>query len=389
VTETIQRFNQAATQPAWADFQHTGPGTVAGQFMRRFWHPVRRSRDLPRGRAIPMQIMNERFTMYRGQDDAAHALAFRCAHRGTQLSTGWVEGDFLRCRYHGWMYDGSGQCVDQPAEPEPFAQGVRIRAYPVQEYLGLIFVYMGEGDPPPLPRYPWFDSSDGVIEAVLPKRSESNYFRRVEQISDEAHLMFAHRFEKPYSKFDVPRMEAEETEYGIFQYGHRASGKTRMTHYLIPNLMYVTNNALLPEESGPRQRIMWKVPIDDDHYWNLGVLLLHLSEEAAVRYREQQAERDAAQRQADTPRQLARILDGDLTLEEVEDRADISHLEDEVVLAGMGLASEGPLTERLGRTDIGVVLKRTIWERELRALAEGRPLKQWTVPEALEVAEGI
>lgn len=389
MVEAITRTTQTYSEADWTDFLHTGPGTLGGRFMRMFWHPIGRSQDLPRGKAVPFKIMNERFTLYRGQAGAAHAVAFRCAHRGTQLSTGWVEGDLLRCRYHGWAYDGEGQCVEQPVEPEPFCQAVHIRSCPIEEYLGLIFIYMGEGNPPPLPRYRWFDSADGVIEAVLPKLSESNYFRRIEQISDEAHLLFAHRFEKPYSKHEIPRMEAHETNYGTVQYGARPNGKVRVSNYLVPNIMYVTNNALMPEEAGPRERIMWKVPIDDDHYWNLGVLLLHVSGEAAGRYRERQAERDAAQKRANTPRMLREILLGELTLEEVEDRSDISHLEDEVVLAGMGTVDEGPLAEHLGRTDVGVIVKRKIWERELRALAEGWPLKQWSVPERLIVAEGI
>ena len=112
------------TEADWTDFAHTGPDALAGQYMRRFWHPILRSDDLPPGRAKPIRIMGEDLTLYRGETKspsplegerggrgAVHCVAFRCAHRGTQLSTGWVEGDNLRCFYHGWKYDGSGQCV--------------------------------------------------------------------------------------------------------------------------------------------------------------------------------------------------------------------------------------------------------------------------------------
>jgi 5,5'-dehydrodivanillate O-demethylase len=114
----------------WEDLYHTGPDTLAGRYMRLFWHPVYVAAELPSGRAIPIRVFGEDFTLYRGQGGAAHVVAFRCAHRGTQLSTGWVEGDNLRCFYHGWMYDGSGQCVEQPAEDASFAAKVSIRAYP-------------------------------------------------------------------------------------------------------------------------------------------------------------------------------------------------------------------------------------------------------------------
>src|SRR5688572_9172855 len=86
-------------QDDWTDFAHTGPGTLAGRFMRKFWHPVFVARDLLPGRAMPVRIMNEDFTLYRGESGTPHAVAFRCAHRGTQLSTGWVEGEHIRCFY--------------------------------------------------------------------------------------------------------------------------------------------------------------------------------------------------------------------------------------------------------------------------------------------------
>ena len=111
------------------DFVHTGPGTLAGRYLRMFWQPVYYAVDLPAGRAVPIRIMSEDFTLYRGEGGTPHVVAFRCAHRGTQLSTGWVEGDCIRCFYHGWKYDGAGQCVEQPAEDAGFASKVKIKGY--------------------------------------------------------------------------------------------------------------------------------------------------------------------------------------------------------------------------------------------------------------------
>src|SRR6266571_9224741 len=122
------------------DFAHTGPDTLAGRYMRRFWQPVFVSGELPRGVARPIRILNEEFTLYRGESGSPHVVAHRCAHRGTQLSTGWVEDDCIRCLYHGWRYDGSGQCVEQPGEGgEGFAAKVQIAGLPTREHLGLIF----------------------------------------------------------------------------------------------------------------------------------------------------------------------------------------------------------------------------------------------------------
>src|SRR6266545_4755876 len=116
-----------------ADFDHTGPGTLAGRYLRLFWQPVFVAEDLKPGRPLPIRIMDEEFTLYRGESGACHLVAPRCIHRGTLLSTGWVEGDCIRCFYHGWKYDGAGQCVEQPAEDAGFASKVRIRGYPTEE----------------------------------------------------------------------------------------------------------------------------------------------------------------------------------------------------------------------------------------------------------------
>src|SRR3954454_15819062 len=145
---------QVYTSDDYTDFAHTRPGTLAGRLMRSFWQPVRRGDALPPGRAFPIKVMSEEYTLYRGESSEVHLVGFRCAHRGTQLSTGWVEGDELRCFYHGWKYGPDGQCTEQPAEPEPFCNRIRIRSYPVREYLELIFAYLGEGEAPEFPRFP-------------------------------------------------------------------------------------------------------------------------------------------------------------------------------------------------------------------------------------------
>src|ERR1051325_7895700 len=149
------------------DFYYTGPGTLAGRYMRKFWHPVYRAEDLKPGWAKPIKILGEQFTLYRGETGTPHVVDFRCPHRLTQLSVGWVEGDSIRCRVHGWKYDSTGQCTEQPAEKESFAEKIRIRSYPTQEYLKLIFVYFGDGEPPPLPGYPDFEKDSLWAETYV------------------------------------------------------------------------------------------------------------------------------------------------------------------------------------------------------------------------------
>jgi len=152
---------QQKPQADYGRIVHTGPGTIGGRYLRSFWQPLHLSAELPAGRAKPLQVMGEPFALYRGENGVAQVLAPYCAHRGTLLSTGWVEGDALRCFYHGWKYGPDGRCVEAPAEREGFCQTVSIRSYPTREYLGLIFAYLSEGEPPPFPRYRDLEA-DGV-----------------------------------------------------------------------------------------------------------------------------------------------------------------------------------------------------------------------------------
>src|SRR5438874_2267776 len=194
------------------EFVHTGPDTLAGRFMRRFWQPVYVAADLKPGRAVPVRIMSEDFTLYRGDGGLPNAVAFRCAQRGTQLSTGWVEGDSIRCFYHGWRYDQTGQCVEQPAEDSGFAAKVSIRSYPTQEYMGTVFVYFGEGSAPEFPRYSQLEG-EGVAEAHSYLR-ECSYFNSIENNMDEVHIAFAHRastFSETGLNNFLPEISGEET----------------------------------------------------------------------------------------------------------------------------------------------------------------------------------
>src|SRR5262249_13755529 len=144
--------------------------------------------ELAIGEARPIRLLGESFTLYRGESGAPHVLAFRCAHRLSQLSTGWVEGEGLRCVYHGWEYGPDGRGVDQPAEPALFCERISVRSYPAQEYLGLVFAYLGEGEPPLLPRYPAFERQGILLHHTYIR--QCNFFNNVD--NDPIHVYFAH-----------------------------------------------------------------------------------------------------------------------------------------------------------------------------------------------------
>src|SRR5438552_17982331 len=132
----------------------TNRGTPAGELLRRYWQPVALSEELPSGAApLTVKILGEELVLFRDDQGRAGLLGIHCSHRGTNLSYGRVEDGGLRCLYHGWLYDVEGRCLEQPGEPtgSTFHQRIRQTAYPCQEMGGIIYTYMGPGDPPQLP----------------------------------------------------------------------------------------------------------------------------------------------------------------------------------------------------------------------------------------------
>jgi len=356
----------------WTDFTRTGPGTLAGRYMRMFWHPVFRGRDLPSGRAVPIRLLSEDFTLYRGEGGAPHLVAFRCAHRGTQLSTGWVEGDDIRCFYHGWKYDGSGQCIEQPAEPEPYCQRINIRSYPVAEYLGLIFVYLGEGEPPPVPRFPDFESSrDPRAQSPWP----CNFFNRLENIHDDFRISPIRRGFADMA--DPKSIEVEETASGILQRARRPDGSVTVGYVHMPNILqYSVSASDADAANGAWSPVVWVVPIDDDHFRSFSISKTR-SEDAAESERRREARSVSNQTRIPAEEIGAAILDGTLRLQDVTDRTmNLNQVLDYVAVVGQGRVADHA-NEHAGQEDAAVLLLWHVWTRELRALAEGQPLKEW------------
>jgi 5,5'-dehydrodivanillate O-demethylase oxygenase subunit len=377
-TTVATQLARTWTKADWTDFWHTGPDTLAGQYLRRFWQPVARSQDLPVGRAKPVRLMGEDLTLYRGETGQAHLVAFRCAHRGTQLSTGWVEGDTIRCFYHGWVYDGNGQCVEQPAEPEPFCQRIKITSYPTQEYLGLIFGYLAEGEPPTMRRFPHLDG-EGWLDVDPNTIWPCNYFNRLE--NDPVHVAFVHRVGRQAEggTVGIPTVRADEADWGMVEYTQCPGKPEAPSHRLMPNISEFTGPPV--EKWGPpREMVGWRVPIDDTHHTLFHVSRVPLEGDALERYKEARFAQLARQREIPPLQLAAEALRGDYQVHdiprEVWDRTNIVTVQDMVALVGQGAIPDRS-QEHLGRSDATVIVWRMLWERELRALAEGRPLKDW------------
>ena len=292
---------------------HTGPGTPGGELLRRFWQPVALSEELPPGsEPRPVRIMGEDLVLFRDDECQPGLMGLHCPHRGADLSFGRVEGGGLRCLYHGWLFDRSGRCLDQPSEPphSQFKQKVRHLAYPCQEAGGLIFTYMGPGDPPLLPAYEPLTISPEHI-CVLKCLHECNYFQANEGNLDPCHTSFLHRqldappdLKRPVKGTDgklpmhyyildaAPEIELEETNYGLRIFSLR-EGKEGRSYFRVTNFIFPNMATIVGPMSGDGYNLYIHVPIDDDHHWRYDVTFRRsapLDETDWKRFREIRAE---------------------------------------------------------------------------------------------------
>ncbi|HEY7062183.1 MAG TPA: hypothetical protein VII06_11935 [Chloroflexota bacterium] len=253
----------------------------------------------------------------------------------------------------------------------------------------MIFAYFGEDEAPPLPRWPEFEAP-GVLETSTYVR-QCSYFNSLENGIDEVHVNFAHRssgFTDFGLNWDVPLVSAEETEYGVCQYGRRANGVVRVTPFVMPNILYIKNS---PDgaTSGWSDQVAWRVPLDDYRHQSFNARLVHVEGEAAERYQAQVDARCGTLANLPPAREMAdAILAGRLRPADAAGRADEVYIQDHVAQEGQGAIADR-VNERLGRSDVAIILLRKIYQRELQALREGRPLKAWARPARLEATSGV
>jgi 5,5'-dehydrodivanillate O-demethylase len=367
-----------------ADFEHTGPGRPAGHLLRQCWQPVYLAEDLPRGRAVPLKILHEELTLYRGEDGGAHVVAGRCAHRGVPLSVGIVEGDCVRCRYHGWQYDQSGQCVDQPAEPKSFAAKVRIASYPVEEYFGLIWTYLGESPVPELPRWPELDEYGRFHIVELRKW---NYFHDLENTVDDVHQFWVHAdgvYQDDGNAGTMPEIAAEATDFGLTQSSLFDNGFVRRLALIMPNTLYFNAGAGVLRGF---KSFLWNVPVDDENHMMFFLFIAaHLPPDVGAMVA--QGVRDSREYLSElrpVDEVVRAVLSGKERWEDIEDRPDRVLIEDGIVLLGQGVLPDRS-RNRLGSSDAAIILLRRLYARELAAIEAGRPLAKFPTPDAAALA---
>jgi phenylpropionate dioxygenase-like ring-hydroxylating dioxygenase large terminal subunit len=162
-------------------------------FLKNCWYVGAWDHELIDGKLLSRMLLNEHVLLYRGESGKVVAMNDRCPHRGALLSAGRLEGDSVRCMYHGIKYDGSGKCTQIPGQ-DMIPPKLRVRTYPVHEAGHLIWIWMGDpakADIAQIVDFPYLrDPAWKGLPGYL--HYDANYVLIVDNLSDLAHLAFVH-----------------------------------------------------------------------------------------------------------------------------------------------------------------------------------------------------
>lgn len=183
-----------------------GPGTPCGTLLRQYWQPVALLDEFdpllePRMAQRPMKavrLMGQDLVLFKDDQDRWGLIDRDCPHRGADLAFGRHEGDGVRCPFHGWKFDVSGQCLETPGEPvgSKLCERVKQRSYPVTEQSGVLFAWLGEEDQaPPFPKFDCFAAPSSHVFAFK-GMWQCNWLQAFEVGIDPSHTSFLHRLDR-------------------------------------------------------------------------------------------------------------------------------------------------------------------------------------------------
>ena len=345
-----------------------GPGTPMGNLLRRYWHPVAGAAEMTDRWTKRVRILGEDLVLFKDRSGRFGLVGEACPHRRASLAYGIPTADGIRCPYHGWMFDGTGRCLEQPNEPEGsnFKDKVALAGYPVDELGGLVWAYLGPAPTPLIPRYDGFVDGPAIRhvgQATIP----CNWVQIMENSVDIVHTEWLHgklyEFLKEKDNVKVAiakhhvKIAFDEFPHGIIK-RRLMEGQTedsddwKVGHPLVfPNILAVGSGGGLWKQ----YTFQIRVPMDDtstQHWW------YHAFVPPAG---------------ADVPAHLLEnipIFDVPYLDEHGEYMLEYIHVQDI-----MAWITQGPIADRsiesLNSTDRGVTLYRNMLKRELARVEAG------------------
>jgi phthalate 4,5-dioxygenase len=270
------------TQEQNEQITRTDRGTLMGDLFRRYWIPALHAWEIAErdGPPVRVQIMGEKLVAFRDTEGRIGVIDEFCAHRGVSLWFGRNEECGLRCPYHGWKYDVTGQCVDLPSEPDEsgMKQGIKLRSYPAIEQGEVIWIYMGPPELKPAPPALEWTLVEPEQRFVSKRVQESNYLQAIEGGIDSSHVSFLHSGElnndplfkgsraNQYNLDDrMPFFDVVDFDGGLL-IGARRNADGGKYYWRITPWIMPWHTIIPPRAGHPLGAHVW-VPIDDENCW--------------------------------------------------------------------------------------------------------------------------
>ena len=361
-----------------------GPGTPTGELFRRYWHPIAATLELDENPTKEVRILGEDLVLYKDRSGKYGLIGRLCAHRRVNLAYGIPEENGLRCMYHGWLYDETGQCTEQPFEetvrPESrFKDKIKLPGYPVQDYRGLLWTYMGPDPVPLLPRWEPFEWDNTVADigvAIL----NCNWLQCQENSLDPVHLEWLHGYWGQHQTMMRREKLGQDISYvQLNPRHHQKIGFTIFDHGVVKRRVVeggseedidwtVGHPALFPNilfvGDAIKANLQYRVPIDDEN-------TLHITFFA---YRAAPGKDIPSQDEIPYFNVPLQYEDGPLI-------ADLTNHQDFVAWITQGPVVDRGL-ERLGESDRGIILWRKLLKEQLQIVSDGGdPMNVFRDPE--------
>jgi 5,5'-dehydrodivanillate O-demethylase len=338
-----------------------GPGTPAGELLRRYWHPVAVAGELTDEKPIlPVKILGEELAVFRDKTGRYGLVGERCPHRMASLAFGRVDKEGIRCPYHGWKFDLGGRCLEQPAEPpeNKYNERIKHRAYPVEKLGGLLFTYMGPEPRPLLPRWDVLVWEEGKRWILKESIIDCNWLQPMENSVDPSHLFWLHG-DTGHLVAHMPEYR-ESHEFITFDHGimkkRTTPGKKPGDPPLVDEhpLVFPTilRHVARYKGGGYRHNLQIRVPVDDTH-----------TQVFRVNFVPSSTERSPADQEP--PFEYSLLKSGDRQY-----NMNIVSAQD-----SMAWETQGPITDRtkehLGVADEGVIALRKLLKEQIEVVQKG------------------
>jgi len=340
-----------------------------GELMRRYWHPIAAAAELDERPTKAVRLLGEDLVLYKDRSGTMGLIEKLCPHRRVDLSYGIPEDNGLRCMYHGWMFDETGQCIEQPFEetvhPDGrFKEKVKVAGYPVEVAAGLVFAYLGPLPVPFLPKWEpltWGNAVRDIAVSHLP----CNWLQCQENSVDPVHVEWMHVYFGRYSQrndawsgptalFELPshqKIGFDEFDHGIIKrrvfkgYSEEDDDWKHGHPVFFPNVLMVGSEVSVT--------FQWRVPIDDKN-------TLHIS-----LYTWRSAPGTTAPTQDAVPYREVALKDDDGRWV-----TDLVFNQDYMAWVTQGAIAQRQ-HEKLGASDRGVIMLRKQLRREIDVMEDG------------------